>query len=313
MVRYKYTPEALAAAAAVARSVTEVMRLLGVRVSGGSHAHISRQLKRFGIDTSHFTGARNGAGRRERRTTSAQLLARLPEGSRRIPGTRLRWALGTIGVPEECEECGIGPSWRGKPLILHVDHINGDSLDNRPPNLRILCPNCHSQTATYAGRSRRVFGTAPPDPPAPSGHGPPLANARRPVTERDLVELFGRVDARELTATEAAHRVGCHPNHLHRIRQRLEQEGVLRPRPAGRRWRSAALRETVIEYALANPDLGPKRLARLLQQLPNGGCEVSRGTIFHILSQAGLTTRAARRSRLTNASGSGETRQTRRI
>ncbi|MGC4756008.1 hypothetical protein [Micromonospora trifolii] len=45
MVRYKYTPEALAAAAAVARNITEVMRLLGVRVSGGSHAHISRQLR----------------------------------------------------------------------------------------------------------------------------------------------------------------------------------------------------------------------------------------------------------------------------
>ncbi|WNM40778.1 hypothetical protein RMN56_05370 [Micromonospora halotolerans] len=104
MPRYKYSPERLAAAAAQARSVTEVMRLLGVRVSGGSHAHISRQLKRFGIDTSHFTGSAHNKGQRGvRRTTSSQLLVRLPAGSRRTPGSRLKWALDDIGVPEECE------------------------------------------------------------------------------------------------------------------------------------------------------------------------------------------------------------------
>lgn len=110
MVRYKYTPEALAQAAAAARNITEVMRLLGVRVRGGSHAHISRQLKRFGVDTSHFTGQAHNRG--VRRTTSAQLLVQMPEGSRRTPGVRLKRALATLGVPEECEAFGTGPVWR---------------------------------------------------------------------------------------------------------------------------------------------------------------------------------------------------------
>ncbi|MET8551832.1 hypothetical protein [Micromonospora zamorensis] len=78
MVRYKYTPEALAAAAAAARNITEVMRLLGVRVSGGSHAHISRQLKRFNIDTSHFTGSAHNRGARWRRLSPTELLVVLP-------------------------------------------------------------------------------------------------------------------------------------------------------------------------------------------------------------------------------------------
>jgi 5-methylcytosine-specific restriction endonuclease McrA len=54
-----------------------------------------------------------------------------------------------------CAECGI-TTWRGKPLSLELDHINGDKHDNRLENLRLLCPNCHSQTVTYAGRNKHA-------------------------------------------------------------------------------------------------------------------------------------------------------------
>ncbi|MFI7430437.1 HNH endonuclease signature motif containing protein [Micromonospora sp. NPDC049836] len=188
MVRYKYSPEVLAAAAARARSVTEVMRLLGVRISGGSHAHISRQLKRFHIDTSHFTGQRHNKGGRGVRTPVTALLTRRPEGGRRVPGARLKRALNAIGLPEECEVCGIGASWQGAPLTLHVDHINGDFLDNRPLNLRLLCPNCHSQTATYAG-NRRPAVVAPDvvyDPEAVTPTGFPIGRRLRRRPEWSL-------------------------------------------------------------------------------------------------------------------------------
>lgn len=49
----------------------------------------------------------------------------------------------------QCEDCGQLPFWNGKPLVLHLDHVNGDNTDNRLANLRILCPHCHSQTSTY--------------------------------------------------------------------------------------------------------------------------------------------------------------------
>lgn len=53
-------------------------------------------------------------------------------------------------IPYHCTECSIVDTWNGKPIVLHLDHINGDSFDNRLENLRFLCPNCHSQTETYS-------------------------------------------------------------------------------------------------------------------------------------------------------------------
>jgi len=53
-------------------------------------------------------------------------------------------------LENKCVECGLLPEWNEKTLVLHLDHINGDRKDNRLENLRLLCPNCHSQTPTYA-------------------------------------------------------------------------------------------------------------------------------------------------------------------
>jgi len=52
-----------------------------------------------------------------------------------------------------CEVCGIS-DWNGKDIVLQVDHINGDPYNDMPDNLRLICPNCHSQTSTFAGANR---------------------------------------------------------------------------------------------------------------------------------------------------------------
>ncbi len=52
----------------------------------------------------------------------------------------------------ECEICGI-KEWNNKEIIMVLDHISGNSEDNSLDNLRLICPNCDSQTITYKGKN----------------------------------------------------------------------------------------------------------------------------------------------------------------
>lgn len=57
-------------------------------------------------------------------------------------------------LKDECAICGCPPVWRGLPLVLRLDHINGDNRDCRDGNIRLVCPNCDSQLPTFTGRNR---------------------------------------------------------------------------------------------------------------------------------------------------------------
>ena len=67
---------------------------------------------------------------------------------------KLRIRLVREGLKREiCEVCGI-VDWNGKKLSFELDHIDGDRTNHRIENLRIICPNCHSQTDTFRGRNK---------------------------------------------------------------------------------------------------------------------------------------------------------------
>jgi len=55
---------------------------------------------------------------------------------------------------EQCNECGLKSIWNGKPLVLQLDHVDGDSDNNFPKNLRLICPNCHTQTDTFGSKGK---------------------------------------------------------------------------------------------------------------------------------------------------------------
>lgn len=52
-----------------------------------------------------------------------------------------------------CLHCGI-TEWNNKPITFQFDHIDGNSDNNTPENIRMLCPNCHSQTETYGVKNK---------------------------------------------------------------------------------------------------------------------------------------------------------------
>lgn len=52
----------------------------------------------------------------------------------------------------QCQWSGINPT-SGK-TTLTIDHIDGDSTNNKRENLRVLCPNCHSLTPTYGALNK---------------------------------------------------------------------------------------------------------------------------------------------------------------
>ena len=58
------------------------------------------------------------------------------------------------GIKEnKCDICEI-TEWNGKPISMQLDHIDGNSHNHKLENLRMTCPNCHSQTETYCGKNK---------------------------------------------------------------------------------------------------------------------------------------------------------------
>jgi hypothetical protein len=95
--------------------------------------------------------------------------------------------------------------------------------------------------------------------------------------------------------TAAARIMGCHRNHVYRLRARLAEHGSLKL--SQRRTRTpTTYRDAVIGMALADPALGPKKISAALRSREMDPIKMAHGTVSSILRSAGLGTVAARRA-----------------
>ena len=130
----------------------EVMRKLGYSANrGNSISGLKKYLDENQIDYSKFS--KNNILNYSHPTNELDEI--LVENSKYTNMTRLKARIIRDGLLKyECEICHIS-EWNGKKLVLQLDHINGNNRDNRIENLRLLCPNCHSQTETFRGKRNK--------------------------------------------------------------------------------------------------------------------------------------------------------------
>jgi hypothetical protein len=131
-----------------------VLANLRLCFTGRNHATVKRHIEQLGLSIAHFLtpAQRNRLSGSKKRKPLSELLVK---GEHR-PTSKLKKRLYEEGLKQAaCEECGQTEIWRGRHMSLILDHINGDTRDNRLENLRILCPNCNATLETHCGKNMR--------------------------------------------------------------------------------------------------------------------------------------------------------------
>ncbi len=122
-----------------------VCRALNISTGGRYYEVIIKMITDYNIDTSHFRSKLYRDDDANRRLPLDELLTNNSKFKPRPPHLIKERLISEGLAKNECEICGQGPQWRGKALPLKLGYRNGDNLDTRRENLRILCPNCWQQ------------------------------------------------------------------------------------------------------------------------------------------------------------------------
>ena len=129
-------------------TIGQVLAYFGIENHGGNYKTFRRRCEQDGIDFSKFKGNFSKGG------WTVVPLAKLLVVNSEYSRSSLKKRLIEEGLlKNECSCCGQQPIWNGQKLVMVLDHKNGINNDNRLENLRLLCPNCNSQTSTFAGRA----------------------------------------------------------------------------------------------------------------------------------------------------------------
>jgi Zn finger protein HypA/HybF involved in hydrogenase expression len=148
----EYSEQEAREAIAASLTVTEALRRLGMCPTGNAPKILRKYIAEWRIPIDHFDPDLARRRALERARITARPLEDLLVRNSTARGSKFKVRLYREGLKQpRCELCGQGETWRGRPMALILDHVNGDSRDNRLENLRIVCPNCNATLDTHCG------------------------------------------------------------------------------------------------------------------------------------------------------------------
>ena len=136
----EYSDEQFIEAVKNNKSIFGVLKELKLRPVGGNYMTVHRNVAKFNCNTDHWTNQGWSKNMKLKDWSSYKRPDRIKVHLIKERG-------------HQCENCN-NTDWMDKQIILELDHIDGDRTNNDPSNLRLLCPNCHSQTPTWRRRKK---------------------------------------------------------------------------------------------------------------------------------------------------------------
>ena len=134
----EYSEEDIKRVAIEVSSLSQLLKKLGLRASGGNYGNMKKLLCQYKVDCDHWTGQGWNKGKRLKDWSQ---YARVANCKKHLISER----------GHECQHCNL-KLWLNVAIPLEIHHIDGDRTNNDSENLLLLCPNCHSMTINFRGR-----------------------------------------------------------------------------------------------------------------------------------------------------------------